>query len=127
MKISFDTRGSFKKTDDFLKKMSKGSAIFRVLDSYGRTGTDALASATPIDSSESAASWYHEVVESKGTYSIVWRNGNVVDGIPVVILLQYGHGTRNGGFIQGRDFINPALKPLFDRLADEVWREVQSA
>jgi hypothetical protein len=124
--ISFSSKGDFKNTDAFLKKMSRGD-IFKSLDRYGSEGTSALAHATPMDTGETAGSWSHEVLIKNQTYSIIWSNGNIVDGIPVAILIQVGHGTRGGGYISGRDFINPALRPIFDRILNEVWREVTAA
>lgn len=118
--------GSFDKTETFLKKMSRGD-IFRSLEKYGQAGVAALSAATPVDSGLTAASWSYEIKRTRGLYSITWTNGNIVDGAPVAIMLQYGHGTGTGGWVQGRDYINPAIKPVFDRLADEVWRAVKSA
>lgn len=124
--ITFGQRGSFQKLERFLKKISQDD-IFKVLDGLGQAGVNALKQATPIDSGLSAASWYYETKKEKGSYTISWRNSNVVSGVPVVILLQYGHGTGTGGYVQGVDFINPALKPIFDKIADEAWRVVTSA
>lgn len=123
MSFSFTSSGSFKSTEKYLKKMARGDA-FRLLDRYGSMGVEALRSATPIDSSETANSWSYKVERKSGRYSIKWTNSHMAGGTPVVILLQYGHGTGTGGYVQGRDFINPAIKPIFDKIADEVWREV---
>lgn len=95
-----------------------------IIERYAKAGVDALSSATPVDSSNTANSWGYEVKKQGKSVTITWYNTNVVGGVPIVILLQYGHGTRNGGYIQGRDFINPTLRPLFDKMADDVWREV---
>ena len=124
--ITVKQSGSFKNIEKFLKAMLKRD-IYKALDYYGRTGVDALASATAIDSGISADSWYYEVEETRSTYSISWFNSNTVDGVPIVILLQYGHGTGTGGYVEGEDFINPAIKPVFDKIADSVWKAVTSA
>ena len=124
--ISFTSSGSFKNIDAFLSKMSRRE-MFNSLDSFGREGVAALANATPVDSGITAASWSYEVQRTGNSYTIMWTNNHVVDGRPIVIMLQYGHGTGTGGYVQGRDFINPAIKPVFDRIADKVWKAVTSA
>jgi len=124
--ISLESSGSFKNTDAFLRRMSKGD-IFSVLNDYGSKGVSALASATPVSSGLTASSWNYEVKKKGQNYSIIWTNSNLKAGVPLVILLQYGHGTRNGGYVQGRDFINPAIKPIFDEIAEGVWRVVTSS
>jgi len=101
--------------------------LFKSLERYGQEGVAALESATPVDSRKTAASWSYKVTSSKGQHSIEWTNSHVVAGTPVAILLQYGHGTGTGGYVQGRDFINPAMKPVFDKIADNVWKAVTSA
>lgn len=116
-------KGDFKNTEKFLKSVSKFDAK-RILEKYGREGVAALASATPVDSGVTAASWGFEVSVEGGSYTITWTNSNVVNGVPIAIILQYGHGTRNGGWVQGRDYINPALQPIFDKIANDVRREV---
>ena len=116
-------KGNFDKTTKFLKRVSKID-IYKVLDKYGREGVDALAAATPVDSGLTANSWNYEIRVSKNSYSIVWTNSNEVKGVPIAILLQYGHGTRNGGWVQGRDYINPTIQPIFDKLAKTAWEEV---
>ena len=123
MSVSFDISGDFEKTYDFLKRMSRGDA-FKVLDKYGKLGVDALASATPIASRDTASSWTFEVERTGSTYSINWLNTNVNGGVNIAIILQTGHGTGTGGYVQGRDYINPAIRPVFDKIANEVWREV---
>lgn len=95
-----------------------------MLQKYGREGVRALSSATPIDSGKTANSWDYEIKQYQGGARISWTNSNVVDGVPIAIILQYGHGTRNGGYVQGRDYINPAIQPIFDKLAKDVWEEV---
>jgi hypothetical protein len=96
----------------------------RDLDRYGREGVVALASATPIDSGHTANSWYYEITRVPGSVIINFSNSNVQNGVPIAIILQYGHGTGTGGWVQGRDYINPAIQPVFDRIANEAWREV---
>jgi hypothetical protein len=124
--ISFESKGSFDKTEAFLKKVAKAD-IFSALERYGQMGVSALASATPQDSGETANSWYYEVVQDATSWSIIWGNNNVVNGRPIAVLLQYGHGTGGGGWVEGRDYINPALKPIFDQMANEGWKVVTSA
>jgi hypothetical protein len=124
--ITITLRGSFKKTEKFLKRMPKFSAE-RILEKYAKQGVDALTINTPQLTSLTAYSWNYLIEVDKEQYSITWTNDNLVDGVPVVILLQYGHLTGTGGYVQGYDFINPTLKPIFDKIADDVWREVKSA
>lgn len=122
------SKGDFSKTSSFLKKMSEnGRAIMQVLERNGQAGVVALEKATPVESALTANSWGYEVEKTRSGYSITWTNTNLVDGVPVAILLQYGHGTGTGGYVQGQDFINPALKPIFDKIANEVWKAVTSA
>ena len=123
--ISIESKGSFKNVEDFLTRMTKRD-VFAVLGKYGKEGVDALSHATPSASGLTASSWSYEIVRDRNSYSIIWSNSNVVDGTPVVILLQFGHGTGTGGYVQGQDFINPALRPIFDRIAADVWKEVTS-
>lgn len=121
--VTFRHKGDFSKTTKFLDKLKRGDYL-RVLDKYGRAGVAALASATPVDSGITAASWYYTIEKSGGTTRITFGNANVVDGVPIAIILQYGHGTGTGGWVQGRDYINPAIQPIFDKLASDAWREV---
>lgn len=123
--ITFHHKGNFQKTDNFLKKMKKGD-YFRSLEKFAQEGVNALASATPIDSGKTAASWDYTISRSKGSVSITWTNSNINDGVNIAIIIQYGHGTRNGGHVQGRDYINPAIRPVFDKIAENVWKEVTS-
>jgi hypothetical protein len=102
----------------------KDGQVYNILHSYGQQGVQALSDATPTETGETAHSWYYEVERRNGRYSLSFHNSHMADGIPVAILIQYGHATRNGGFVQGRDFINPALKPIFDRIANDVWKAV---
>jgi hypothetical protein len=121
--ISVEAPGSFKKTDDFLAKMQRED-LARRLDRYGRMGVDALSSATPVDSGETAQSWTYTISQKKGSVELVWHNTNVHDGIPIAIILQYGHGTGTGGWVPGRDYINPAIRPIFDQITADMWSEV---
>lgn len=119
------TSGSFNHTDSFLQRMSKGD-IFRSLDTYAQEGVEALASATPTSTGLTAALWSYEITNDGRTFTIAWTNGHVVNGVNVAILLQYGHGTGTGGYVQGRDYINPAIEPIFDKIASDVWKLVTS-
>ena len=121
--FSLNSSGDFKNTFKFFKQATS-SNIKDILSTYGQQGVSALASATPIDSGEASSSWSYEVVVEKGAVSIHWTNSSMAGDTPVVILLQYGHGTGTGGYVQGRDFINPAIKPIMDSIADKVWKEV---
>ena len=125
--ISYTTKGDWKKTYKFLEKVTD-IVGYSILDKYGQMGVDALASATPKDSGVTADSWSYSITKEGEDITITWSNNSKTDtGIPIVILLQYGHGTRNGGYVQGRDFINPAIKPVFDRIAEAVWKEVRNS
>lgn len=115
--------GNFDNLERFLKGASNLDRT-RILTKYAQEGVNALASATPVDSGLTAESWGYEIEDSQDRSSITWTNSNVVDGVPIAIIVQYGHATRNGGYVQGRDYINPALQNVFDRLADEMWKEV---
>lgn len=123
MRVSFFSKGDWSKTFNFFKRNLNREA-FAVLDSLGRQGVEALKQNTPKDSGVTADSWTYEIVSSNGQTSIQWTNDNVENGFPVAIMLQYGHGTGTGGYVQGRDYINPAIKPVFDNIAEAVWREV---
>ena len=125
--ITIESSGSFKKTEDFLNSMSKFSPE-QVFTKYALDGVAALSQATPIDSNETASSWSYEIEVKKGSTSIFWTNDVLTpEGTPVAILLQYGHATGTGGYVQGLDYINPAIKPIFDEIAKNVWNEVRSA
>ena len=116
-------KGSFKNTFALFKKL-QSKKIYNCLDKYGREGVAALAAATPVDTGKTASSWTYEVVTKDDSVSIVWKNSNVVDGVPIAIIIQYGHATPTGGYVQGVDYINPALQPIFDKIAKNVWKEV---
>ena len=122
--VSVTHSGSFKNVERFFKRMLKRD-IYKALDFYGQKGVEALSAATPVDTGLTAASWKYEIQEANGSYSLVWTNSNIANnGMPIVLLLQYGHGTKSGGYVKGIDFINPALKPVFDSIAEVLWKEV---
>lgn len=125
-RITFSSKGDFKNTDRFLTRMSKAD-FDAAIDQYARQGVSALAAATPIDSGETANAWDYTVQKSKNSFSIIWTNSHIDDGVPIAIILQYGHGTGTGGYVQGRDYINPAIRPIFDSIAENVWKVVTSA
>ncbi len=122
--ISASSSGSFDNTEVFLKKMKSGTP-YSIMEKYGRLGCDALASATPVDTGLTASGWFYTITKKKGHYSISWHNTHVVTGIPVAVLIRYGHGTNHGGWVEGRDFISPAIRPIFDDIANKVWEEVK--
>ena len=115
--------GSFKNTERLFQNLNRFK-INNVLNKYGRMGVDALSSATPIDSGNTASSWDYSIEKNGSGYSIIWTNNNTNDGVNIALILQTGHGTGTGGYVRGRDYINPALRPIFDGLANEAWQEV---
>ena len=121
--ISFRQKGDFSKLTRYFERV-KEAAKLGVLDKYGQEGVAALSSATPVESGQTANSWNYEIERQNGSVSIVFKNSNINKGVPIAIILQYGHGTGTGGWVQGRDYINPAIQPIFDRIADDAWREV---
>lgn len=123
MTVKFRHHGNFQTTERFLNAVRRKD-YRRTINEFANRGKLQLASATPIDSSLTANSWDYEVKIYQGGFKIIWTNSNLVDGIPVAILIQYGHGTRNGSFIQGRDYINPTMQPIFDQIAESLWKEV---
>lgn len=123
--IKVRSKGDFSKTEKFLKK-SFGRNYRSVLEKYAKQGVAALASATPVESGETASSWDYEIIQNGSSLSVVWTNSHVEKGVNIAIILQYGHATRNGGWVEGRDYINPALRPIFDDLAKAAWKEVTS-
>lgn len=126
--ISIETSGSTKKTQSFLSSMSTIDAHIRsALESAGQQGVSALAAATPVESGLTAMSWSYEIESNATETTIYWINTNVISGVNVAIILQYGHGTGTGGWVSGRDYINPAIKSIFDQIADDVWKKVTSA
>lgn len=121
--ISVKQKGDFSKVNKYLVNVEKAVSP-KILERFGKEGVAALRLATPSDSGKTANSWYYEIRSNKGLISITFNNSNIQNGVPIAIILQYGHGTRNGGWVQGRDFINPAIQPVFDKIANEAWREV---
>ena len=121
--ISFSHKGDLSKTTRFLKR-ARSINISDILNKYGAEGVTALASATPVESGKTATSWGYEIEVSKASSKITFINSHINKGVPIAIILQYGHGTGTGGWVQGRDYINPAIQPIFDKIADEAWREV---
>lgn len=121
--FSLSGSGGFDNAMKFLKRVSKGEA-YRSLDKYAQQGVVALASATPKDSGVTANSWGYEVERTSTGYKINWTNKNVNQEVNIAIILQYGHGTGTGGYVSGRDYINPAIQPVFDKIAQEAWKEV---
>ncbi len=121
--IRFRHKGDFSKLTQFLER-AKEAVHLGDLDRFGRAGVAALASATPVDSGETATSWYYEITNKNNTITISFHNSNIQNGVPIAIILQYGHGTGTGGWVQGRDYINPAIQPIFDQIANYAWKEV---
>lgn len=121
--ITITQQGDWKKTRQYLNRLSKVQ-LAAVLNKYGQMGVTALSNATPVESGLTAQAWSYDIVQRAGYISIRWRNSHIVDGRPIAILLQYGHGTGTGGYVQGRDYIMPAIRPVFDQIAAEAWKEV---
>lgn len=121
--ISFRSRGDYSKLTRYFERL-KATARMSILDKYGKAGVSALSSATPIDTGMAANSWSYQIEHSRGSARIVFTNSDIENGFPVAIMLQYGHGTGTGGWVQGRDYINPAIQPIFDKIAEDAWREV---
>ena len=121
--ITVRQKGSFSKTIRYMTKVKKAVKVSD-LDRFGKEGVAALASATPIDSGETASQWYYEIERGAESVTISFNNSNIQNGVPIAIILQYGHATRNGGWVQGRDYINPAIQPVFDNIAENAWKEV---
>lgn len=121
--IRFRHKGDFSKLTKYLER-AKETVKLGDLDKYGREGVVALASATPVKSGLTANSWYYEIEKSNGSIRINFNNRNIQNGVPIAVILQYGHGTGTGGWVEGRDYINPAIQPIFDRIAENAWREV---
>lgn len=121
--ISFRQKGDFSKVTRYFEQL-KEVAKLGVLDKYGREGVAALSSATPVESGRTASSWYYEIKHGADSATIEYHNSNINDGVPIAIILQYGHGTGTGGYVEGRDYINPAIQPVFDRIVEDAWKEV---
>lgn len=126
MAIKLVSKGDFKKTYKFLNKASD-LKIERVFEKYARRGVEALSTATPFDSGKTAESWDYVIENKNGKTRIDFINTNINKGVNIAIILQYGHGTGTGGYVEGRDYINPAIRPVFDEIAEDLWREVTSA
>lgn len=123
--ISFRQKGDFSKLDRYFEKLREAAKI-GVLDKYGRAGVEALSSATPTRTGVTAASWSYKINRKNGSVSLNFYNSNINEGVPIAIIIQYGHGTGTGGWVEGIDYINPAIQPLFKQLADDAWKEVTS-
>ena len=121
--ITFRQSGNFEKLTKFFNNARKAGKV-DILDKYGDEGVSALASATPVDTGKTASSWSYKIVREKDHISIQFLNSNINDGVPIAVILQYGHATRNGRWVEGRDYINPAIQPIFDRIANDAWKEV---
>lgn len=123
--ITFKHKGDFGRTTKFLNSALK-SNFKDILNRYGQMGVDALAASTPLDSGETASCWNYEVTGNRNGMSVIWTNSHMNQGVNIAIILQYGHGTGTGGYVQGRDYINPAMRPIFDGMAEAIWKEVSS-
>lgn len=121
--IAIRCKGDFKRTDNWLKKLLKRD-YKSLMEKYAQEGVEALAAATPVDSGKTATSWSYEITQNDGEIIIAWNNSNINKHVNIALIIQYGHGTRNGGWVQGVDYINPALKPIFDKMANAAWKEV---
>lgn len=121
--IVIKQQGNFNNTEAFLKRAGNVN-IMRILNKHAREGVAALKAATPIDSGETRNAWGYEIQKKGNSFTICWTNSNIVNGVPIAIILEYGHGTKNGGYVQGRDYIKPAIRPIFDKIANEAWKEV---
>lgn len=123
--ITFKHKGDFTKTERFLNRL-KHRAYLNALEKYGQMGVEALSAATPIETGRTASSWTYQIEHSRGHATISWLNTNVNKNVNIAIILQYGHGTGTGGYVRGRDYINPAMRPVFDKIAEMAWKEVTS-
>lgn len=121
--IRLTQKGDFSKLNRYLERVKEVVKIGD-LNKYGRQGVEAFKAATPVDSGETANSWYYEIKRQNGVVSIEFNNSHINKGVPIAIILQYGHGTNNGGWVEGKDYINPVIQPLFDKIAEDAWKEV---
>ena len=121
--ITFTQSGDFRKATSYFERLKEAAKIGD-LDKIGKQGVAALSAATPVDSGKTASSWYYEIENKNGSATISFYNSNINDGVPIAIILQYGHATKNGGWVEGRDYINPSIQPIFDKIAKNAWREV---
>ena len=124
MGVKFTVTGNWNETEKWLKRLGSGD-MYKGLDALAKEGVEALRSATPVRSGVGASSWDYKIVKDRGGVTIAWINTDTENGFPVVVMLQYGHGTRQGGYVKGEDFINPAIRPIFDRISNEVWKAVK--
>jgi hypothetical protein len=124
MKIGFSSSGDFHVTTDYLNTLKSETAILSILNDCGKQGAAALASATPVDTGKTASSWSYNIQKTGKGYNVNWTNSNAPEGVSVAILIQYGHATKNGGYVQGRDYINPALRNIVNTTIDRIWKEV---
>ena len=124
--VTFKHRGNFNHLEKFLNRV-KNQSYLNILDKYGQEGVEALSKMTPVDTGKTASSWTYEIERTKNNTTISWINTNEVNGVNIAVILQYGHGTGTGGYVQGRDYINPAMQPVFDKIAEEAWKEVASS
>ncbi len=123
--IKFKVKGNFNNTERFFKNV-KSKQYMGIISKYGQLGVDALSSATPVDGGLTSSSWGYEVKVGRSGMSIAWTNSNVNDGVPIAVIIQYGHGTGTGGYVKGIDYINPSIQPIFEKIANDVWKEVVS-
>ena len=121
--ITLKQKGNFSKLNRYLERVKEAAKI-SILDKYGQAGVEALSSATPSDTGLTASSWYYKIERTKTSAAIQFLNSNINDGVPIAVIIQYGHGTGTGGWVEGRDYINPAIQPIFDEIANEAWKEV---
>ena len=122
--IHISNKGDFKNTEKFFIFLSKGKGYLHVLEKYGQRGVEALSRMTPVDTGKTASSWSYEILQNGTGYEVVWTNSNINKGVNIALILQYGHGTRNGGWVEGIDYINPALRSIFKNMADEAWEVI---
>lgn len=126
MRVKFEVNGSFSKTERFLNRM-KHKDYLNVLDKFGQEGVQALRNATTVESGATAEGWDYEIHRTRSSTEIIWTNSNINNGVSIAVILQYGHGTGTGGYVQGRDYINPAMRPIFDKIAEKAWKAVTEA
>ena len=124
--VTFKVSGDYKNTEKFFKRASKASNPIDILKKYGEAGVNALSSNTPVNTGKTAESWDYKITDTKNGIRIDWINSNAEQGVNIAVLIQYGHGTRNGGYVQGRDYINPSIRPIFDRISEDAWKEIVS-
>ena len=126
MAVKVKVKGGFRFTEKFFNKVTKNKYLIKILDRYGKAGVSALEKNTPKDTGKTAKSWYYEIEEKNGDFTIVWKNSNNNQRVSIALILQYGHATGTGGYVRGFDYINPAMRPIFDKIAESAWEEVTS-